>query len=525
MQTPDDANAADPTDEPGPIARAFAAYDRIPLYLRIVVGLVLGVVIGTILNLAGAADPPPAAPQPATQPATLPATQPALGAESVAVNLPTTQPATQSVAGPQTAPSATQPATKPSVAPAGRPMAAVVAGGMDLFAKYVIQFLAALAPPLILLAIVRALLTARVEGRQGAYMVFLLFLNTFVAICIGLLVANVVRPGHFAHGSGTAPPKGVGDVDIVKQLLDNIPVSLLEPLVSGKVIGVVIVALAFGMAARKLKDRRREIVEDLIEAGFDTIIVVLHWVIWLVPLAVLCKVGSILGTKGYRPFVALGVFIIAVLLALSLQAAWYLGRIKWRTWVHPTYLLRQTRDALVMAFSTGSSTATMPVTYERLRTGVGLRERSASLGALVGSNFNNDGTALYEAMAALFVAQMLGIELSLGQQVLVVLTSVIASVGAAGIPEAGLVTMTLVFTAVDLPTTYIPFLLPVDWFLDRCRTAINVMGDMNVSCLLDGKEKETPEEAQAASEAVPAPQGYSAASAFFESRTPPGRLS
>src|SRR4029453_11053049 len=116
-------------------------------------------------------------------------------------------------------------------------------------------------------------------------------------------------------------------------------------------------------------------------------------------------------------------------------------------------------------------------------------EESASLGALVGANFNNDGTALYEAMCALFIAQLVGVELTLFQQLLVVLTSIIASVGAAGIPEAGLVTMTLVFRAVGLPIEYIPLLLPVDWFLDRCRTAINVMGDMNVSCLLEGRRK------------------------------------
>jgi Na+/H+-dicarboxylate symporter len=146
-----------------------------------------------------------------------------------------------------------------------------------------------------------------------------------------------------------------------------------------------------------------------------------------------------------------------------------------------------------MAFSTASSTITMPITYARLRERVGLREESASLGALVGSNFNNDGTALYEAMSALFISQMLvmqgiGHPLTYTQQLLIVVTSVIAAVGAAGIPEAGLVTMTLVFTAVGLPTEYIVLLLTVDWFLDRCRTAINVMGDMNVSCLLDGKK-------------------------------------
>jgi DAACS family dicarboxylate/amino acid:cation (Na+ or H+) symporter len=133
----------------------------------------------------------------------------------------------------------------------------------------------------------------------------------------------------------------------------------------------------------------------------------------------------------------------------------------------------------------------MPITFEVLIEKIGLRESSASLGALVGSNFNNDGTALYEAMSALYVSQVLGQNLNLTQQLIVILTSIIASVGAAGIPEAGLVTMTLVFTSVGLPTEYIAILVTVDWFLDRCRTAINVMGDMTVSCLIDGKKQLT----------------------------------
>jgi Na+/H+-dicarboxylate symporter len=132
----------------------------------------------------------------------------------------------------------------------------------------------------------------------------------------------------------------------------------------------------------------------------------------------------------------------------------------------------------------------MPVTYACLREKVGLRERSASLGALVGANFNNDGTALYEAMAALFISQMLHQHLTLWQQILVMLTSVVASVGAAGIPEAGLVTMTLVLQAAKLPTEMNVLLLTVDWFLDRCRTTVNVLGDVNVSCLLDGTTRE-----------------------------------
>ena len=188
-----------------------------------------------------------------------------------------------------------------------------------------------------------------------------------------------------------------------------------------------------------------------------------------------------------RRVVRLGGFVAAVLIALACQTVYYLIRIRLGSWVRPLDLLRGTRDALAMAFTTGSSTATMPLTYASLREKVGVSEQSASMGELVGANFNNDGTALYEAMSALFVSQLLGSHLSLGQQFIVVVASIIASVGAAGIPEAGLVTMTLVFKAVDLPVEYVAMLLTVDWFLDRCRTTVNVMGDLNVSCLLDGK--------------------------------------
>ena len=358
----------------------------------------------------------------------------------------------------------------------------------DVPARIILRLLGAIAPPLILIAVSRALLGANVRGKLAGKMFFLLFLNTVVAIFVGLVVANVVRPGRHA----SLPP---GDAPVVAsnpltQLLDNIPASLVRPLVENNVIGVIIIAVAFSLAARKLAESRKKQILVVLDVGFDLILTVLHWVIALVPLAVFCKVAFVVGTQGFRPFVALGWFIAAVLIALTIQASYYLIRIRAFSWVRPSQLLRGTRDALAMAFSTASSTATMPVTYASLRDKVGLREESASLGALVGSNFNNDGTALYEAMAALFIAQMTGTELSLTQQALVVLTSVVASVGAAGIPEAGLVTMTLVFSAVHLPTGYIALLLPVDWFLDRCRTAINVMGDMNVSCILDGRKRE-----------------------------------
>ena len=342
---------------------------------------------------------------------------------------------------------------------------------------------------MILLAIVQSLMRAQVGGRQALRLGGLLLLNTLVAITIGLVVANVIQPGRWTE---VAPHSEVQEtaktLDPLSQFLESVPKSLLGPLGDdGKVLSVIFLAVALGIALRRLRHHEVRSVDDLVHVALTSLIVVLHWIIEIIPLAVFGIVSSIVGTKGFSDFIALGGFVVAVLVGLSLQAVYYLVRVRFGSWVRPLDLLRGTRDALVMAFSTGSSTATMPVTYTCLRENVGLRNESATMGALVGANFNNDGTALYEAMSALFVSQLLQRQLTITDQLLVVVTSVVASIGAAGIPEAGLVTMTMVFQAVGLPTEYIAILLTVDWFLDRCRTALNVMGDLNVSCLLDGR--------------------------------------
>ena len=357
-------------------------------------------------------------------------------------------------------------------------------------AQVILQLLGALAPPLILVAVTHALMTSQLDRSVAGRLIRLLLLNTLVAICIGLLVANVVRPGRWSplELTESRQPDEAAAANPLQILLQNVPKSLLGPLGDRQnVIGVIMIAIAFGIALREMQSRELHTVRDLVEVAYQSLVTVLHWIIELVPLGVLAIVAQIIGKQGFGPFRSMGIFVLAVLLGLSLQAAWYLLRIHFFSWVTPLQALRGVRDALLMAFSTDSSTVTMPVTYNCLKENVGLREESASLGALVGANFNNDGTALYEAMSALFVAQLLSRDLALGQQLMVVLTSILASVGAAGIPEAGLVTMTLVFTAVGLPTEHIALLLTVDWFLDRCRTTINVLGDVNVSCLLDGK--------------------------------------
>jgi len=370
----------------------------------------------------------------------------------------------------------------------------------EIPSKVILQLLGALAPPLILIAVTHVLMTTKITAQTARRLVGLLLLNTTVAIVIGLTVANVLKPGSWSEFSRPEATEQAGStgVDPVALLTSNVPRSILGPLGDKQnIIGVILIAVAFGVALRGLRHQKVTTIESLVEVAYKVLLIVLHWLIQLVPIGVFAIVAEVVGTQGFGPFKAMGAFVIAVLLALLLQTTWYLIRIRAFSWVRPFAMLRQMRDALVMAFSTDSSTATMPVTYQCLKDKVGVREESASLGALVGANFNNDGTALYEAMAALFIAQLLGQDLTAWQQVLIVFTSIIASVGAAGIPEAGLVTMTLVFTAVGLPVEYIALLLTVDWFLDRCRTTINVLGDVNVACILDGRTPPDPPSATA----------------------------
>jgi len=190
----------------------------------------------------------------------------------------------------------------------------------DIPARLILRLLGAIAPPLILVAVARALINANVGGKLAGKMFFLLALNTIVAILIGLTVANAIQPGsHAALPPGEAP-KVSGD--FVTQLLDNIPGSIVRPLVENNVIGVIFVAVAFGLAARSLQTSKQRQILDILDIGFDLILKVLHWIIALVPLAVFSKVAFVVGTQGFKPFVALGWFIVAVIVALLLQATY-----------------------------------------------------------------------------------------------------------------------------------------------------------------------------------------------------------
>lgn len=378
----------------------------------------------------------------------------------------------------------------------------------------VIRLLKALAVPLVLFAILDAFVRTRISARRGGKLILICLFNVSVAFLIGLTLMNTIRPGvrwqgkldqltgkvHTAAPSVAAPkiPEGVTPtLDPLKNVEGYVPESLVDPFQKNSVITVVLLGILLGAAIRRVKEvqiRQGETtyraVEAFIGTGYQVLVQVLEWVVQTVPFAVFGVVAKVVGQSGMSVFSALWSFLAIILLGFALHALLYYPFIAWAVGKKsPREYLGKGADAIFTGLSTNSSLATVPVTLRCLTEKMGVSEESARLAACVGTNLNNDGITLYEAMACLFLAQAYGFQLHLGQQVVVVLASLMAGIGVAGVPEAGLVVLPLVLGAAGLPASLIavalPLILPVDWILARCRSGVNVMSDMLVAILLD----------------------------------------
>ncbi len=369
----------------------------------------------------------------------------------------------------------------------------------------VVWLLKTLAIPLIFFAILDSFIRTSLPLRKGAKLLGICLINVSVAMLIGLAIMNSWQPGRSWYGRvdellhlvpGTRPTITFTPSEHpLEDLLAYIPRTLADPFSSHNIIGVVLVALVLGAVLRWSHTRtgRGAGPVDQIVRGVERIYVwlvtILWWIILAVPFAVFGVVAQVVGKSGLGVFSILGTFLAAMLLGLTLHAfvyyplaAWLVGKIP------PKVYVGQGMDAITTAVSCNSSLATVPVTLrclERMRVSV----QSARLAACVGTNLNNDGITLYEAMAALFLAQALGFDLPMSKQIVVVVASIIAGAGVAGIPEAGMIVLPLVLSAAGLPDQVIlaaiPLIMTVDWIIARARSGVNVMSDMLVAILLD----------------------------------------
>lgn len=309
-------------------------------------------------------------------------------------------------------------------------------------------------------------------------------LTTALAVTTGLLVVNLIEPAtsHHLHGA----VKAVSEQTFSSLLLSFVPGNIFESLSQGRIVQVLVFVIFFAVAVLKIESAKREMLQTFFESVNDAMGVIAEWIIKLTPLGVFSLIGYVVAKEGLATLWDLKSYVLAVLLALLIHATVVLPLLAgWLGRFNPMEYFKKVREAVLVAFSTASSSATLPVSIEAAFAKGGVRKESAGFILPLGATVNMDGTALYEAIAVMFIANSYGVDLSLSQQITIFLTATFASVGAAGIPGAGLVMMTMILSAVGLPLEAIGLIAAVDRILDMFRTAVNVWGDLLAAKVLN----------------------------------------
>jgi len=367
-----------------------------------------------------------------------------------------------------------------------------VAVELGLVGELWLRALRMLVVPLVVLSMIHGVASLgdlRRLGRLGGSTVAYYVGTSSVAAAIGLVLVGFFRPGDGVAIGGAQAPEvsdvGSGFGDMLRGLVHP---NLFAAAAETKILPLILFSLAFGITLTTMGEQGERLsrgAEDLLAV----IMRLVHGVMWLAPVGVFGLVAGRFGEAGggeevIALFSGLAGFAGVVVLGLGLHAAVLAVALLWLGRRRPDRYASKLGTALTTAFATASSAATLPVTMDGAQeAGVGARTTRFVLP--LGATVNMDGSALYEAVAALFIAQAWGIELDLTAKILVVLTAILSSIGAAGIPEAGLVTMVIVLQAVGLPLEGLGLLLAIDWLLDRFRTAVNVWGDSVGAAVLD----------------------------------------
>lgn len=330
---------------------------------------------------------------------------------------------------------------------------------------------------------------ANLRAHQQMHRVWVLTLSFFVftmatAIALGLTAVNLFEPGKgldiglFQGAMQNFQAKQMTLGEFAQSFLHGLFLNPFAALAQGDVLAIVIFALFVGIALVVGGDRYRNILA-LLQEGLELTLRIVGWVMRLAPLGIMALLIKLVATQDAALLATMGKFVTVIIGTTLLHGVVVLPLILYLvTGVSPLRFWRGAREALVTAFATSSSSATLPVTLRCTEQHLHVKPEIAGFVVPLGATVNMDGTALYEAAAALFIANLVGIDLNMIQQLIVCMTAMIAAIGAPGIPSAGMVTMVMVLQSVGLPAEAIAILLPIDRLLDTFRTAVNVEGDM-----------------------------------------------
>ena len=358
--------------------------------------------------------------------------------------------------------------------------------------------------PLIIFSItsgVASLGDSKTLGRMGAKTFGYYFLTSFLAIITGLLLTNIIKPGvgvEFSGLGGDFDPASLNKPDSLAGILIRmIPLNPIKAAADGDMLGIIFWSILFGFSITRLSGKPQEFFTNFFGYGFKAMMKLTQGIIALLPIGVFGLITTAVANSGIDVFKAVGKYIITIFIGLSFHFLVILPLVFFIfTRISPLKHWEAMASAFATAFSTSSSGATLPVTIDCIENNVGVSNRTTSFVLPLGATINMDGTALYECAGVLFISQALGIDLSISQQVVVVLTAFLASVGAAAVPSAGLVMIFIVLGAVGLGDhpgagVIVGTMLAVDRPLDMYRTMVNVASDSIGAVVVAKSEGET----------------------------------
>lgn len=374
------------------------------------------------------------------------------------------------------------------------------------FGQLFLNALTLLVVPLVASSIIHGLSQMGKEqsfGRLGIKTFFFYILTTLLAVLTGLIIVNLIQPGatyHLEANPVESSPLGASPLvnhlpqnqfeAIGQILLKLIPINIFEAAASGNMLGVIFFSLLFGFALAKIDSKVSHTLIDIWRGLFQTFMRMTQYLMRAMPIGVFFLVAKVVATKGTESVESLFLFFLAVVIGLVIYMFVILPLLLHFRGLNPIRHFKAMAPALITAFSSSSSAATLPITIDCVEKRAGVSNRICSFVVPLGTSVNMSGSALYECVAALFVAQVYGIELTFMHQFVVVLLSLITSMGVAGIPSASLVAILIILNAMGLPAEGLALIIPIDRILDMCRTTVNVFSDSSCAVLVAHSEGE-----------------------------------
>lgn len=383
------------------------------------------------------------------------------------------------------------------------------------FGTIFINALKLIAMPLILGSLIKGVSDLKDISKlslMGGRTIGVYVLTTIVAVVIGLLLVNVVRPGNqisentrqelvVAYQTDAAEKQAVADqqrdAGPLQALVDLVPDNIFKATTeNGNMLQVIFFALFFGIGLILIPNEKATPVKVFFDAFNEVILKLIDLIMIAAPYGVFALMAAlVVESPSLDLFRALGLYAITLVAGLVLMVLFYLFLVRLFVGYAPLKFLKEIAPAQLLAFSTSSSAATLPVTMERVEEHLGVEEEVASFVLPIGATINMDGTSLYQAVAAVFIAQAFGMDLGVSAQLGIILTATLASIGSAAVPGAGMVMLVIVLGQVGIPEAGLALIFAIDRPLDMCRTVVNITGDASVSMLVAksvGKLREEP---------------------------------